>query len=303
LLRACSLFLLIATLLGSCGKWNWRFDLFAHFRWYYFALAVVGLLLVGRSTNKWARYCLILISIWNGVLLLPYYAPSLRAVASGPAKPFSLISLNVYTANTDKAAVIDYLKTADAELVFAMEVDAQWAEALESLSILYPHRITQPRADNFGVMLLSKRPFMESQIRKFGPTDLPSIVIKIEHDEKIYQLIGTHPVPPVGDQYSSWRNQQLAAIGEFVRQAEVPTIVIGDLNATPWSAAFQSLITQSGLRDSALGFGVLGTWNAKLPVRIPIDHALIPPDVGVLHRTIGPYVGSDHFPLEITLSL
>jgi endonuclease/exonuclease/phosphatase (EEP) superfamily protein YafD len=46
------------------------------------------------------------------------------------------------------------------------------------------------------------------------------------------------------------------------------------------------------------------SWNARRPfVRIPIDHIFAPPGATVVRRTIGPDVGSDHFPVEADLLL
>jgi endonuclease/exonuclease/phosphatase (EEP) superfamily protein YafD len=98
------------------------------------------------------------------------------------------------------------------------------------------------------------------------------------------------------------RNSQLRELGDFVKRSPLPTIVAGDLNSTPWSVAFRDVVSRSGLRDSALGLGVHGTWNAHTWIRIPIDHALIPPKAVVVRRAVGPDVGSDHFPLEITIA-
>jgi endonuclease/exonuclease/phosphatase (EEP) superfamily protein YafD len=80
--------------------------------------------------------------------------------------------------------------------------------------------------------------------------------------------------------------------------------VAGDLNCTPWSAAFREFVARSGLRDSALGRGVQGSWNARTRLtRIPIDHILVPSGWAVVHRALGPDVGSDHFPVEVTLRI
>ena len=46
------------------------------------------------------------------------------------------------------------------------------------------------------------------------------------------------------------------------------------------------------------------SWNARsLFLRIPIDHIFAPPTATVVRRTIGPNVGSDHFPVEAELIL
>jgi endonuclease/exonuclease/phosphatase (EEP) superfamily protein YafD len=41
-----------------------------------------------------------------------------------------------------------------------------------------------------------------------------------------------------------------------------------------------------------------------LPVlRIPIDHCLVSSELVVLEHTVGPDIGSDHYPLLVTLAV
>ena len=39
-----------------------------------------------------------------------------------------------------------------------------------------------------------------------------------------------------------------------------PIMVVGDLNATMWSAPYRSLIDSTGLRNARRGFGILPSW-------------------------------------------
>jgi endonuclease/exonuclease/phosphatase (EEP) superfamily protein YafD len=80
--------------------------------------------------------------------------------------------------------------------------------------------------------------------------------------------------------------------------------VLGDLNATPWSYYFQRLVRESGLTDSSKGRGIHATWPAGLfPLRIPIDHCLLSPEIGVINKMTGNNVGSDHLPVVVDLQL
>ena len=138
---------------------------------------------------------------------------------------------------------------------------------------------------------------------EFG-AGMPSIVATFAGPAGEFTLVATHPVPPKTAALARSRDRQLRAIAEFVAAAPLPCIVAGDLNTTPWSAAFRDLLARGGLRDTALGRGVQGTWHARLPLpRIPIDHVLAPPGTEVLRRAVGPDVGSDHFPVEAELRL
>jgi endonuclease/exonuclease/phosphatase (EEP) superfamily protein YafD len=87
-------------------------------------------------------------------------------------------------------------------------------------------------------------------------------------------------------------------------------IILGDLNASPWSHPFGRLLREGGLVDSTRGFGVQPTWRTHFgpvsgmltwPVQIPIDHCLHSPGFVAVAREIGPACGSNHFPLFVTL--
>ncbi len=296
--------LLVVTLAGSCGVWHWLLDLTSHFRMYYFLVASLWLAGICRQKRRASQGCLGLVIAWNGGLLLPYYLPYSQPAVPETATTVSIISLNVYTANEDKAAVVDYLRDRQPDLIVVMEVDDNWAAALQELNDLYAHRILHPRTDNFGIGLFSKWPLTQPRIVEFAGTDLPNVVTTIQRNGKEFLLVATHPLPPIGAANTRERNAQLREVADFVKRSPLPCIVAGDFNTTPWSSAFRDFAARSGLKDSALGRGVQGSWNAKSwLVRIPIDQVFVPSDAIVVRRVVGPNVGSDHFPIEATIAL
>lgn len=296
--------LLAATVIASAGSWHWSFDLISHFRCYYFALALIWIMAICRQQRRISQVCLAMALVWNGWLILPYYWPQRETAIPEAVTVVSMISLNVYTANPDKAVVVDYLRNRHPDLIIVMEVDIDWALALQELNDLYPHRLVQPRADNFGIGLLSKWPLTEPRFVEFAGTELPNVVARVNREGHEFQIIATHPLPPISAGNSQERNAQLRDLADFVKESNVPSIVAGDFNASPWSSAFRDFGARSGLKDSALGYGIQGTWNAKSwLIRIPIDQVFVPPRSLVTRRVVGPAVGSDHFPVEATIAL
>lgn len=298
------------TLASFGGGWHWLLDLTSHFRWYWLLLALVCLAASWRRAGRGALACLAVAVIGNVWPLLPYwfaaFGDTVTAAPTTAPRPdaLSIVSVNVLTSNADKPAVLAYLRSRDPDIVVALEVDAAWAAALAGLSDRWPHAVVQPRDDNFGIALLAKQPPREHRVSEFGDAGVPSIVATFTDPAGDYSVIATHPVPPKGPAYARDRDAQLRAIAEFVAASPLPCVVAGDLNATPWSAAFRDLVARSDLRDTALGRGVQATWNARAwAPRIPIDHILAPPGTEVLRRAVGPDVGSDHFPVEAELRL
>ena len=296
--------LLLITVAGSLGAWHWMLDLTNHFHWYYFAFGAVWLLSVCRQNRRLSQCCLIPVIVWNGTLLLPFYVPVAQPPIPSDGTQVSLISINVHRSNQNKRAVVDYLRGSEADLVIVLEVDVDWVAALQELKDVYPHRKMQPRADNFGIGLLSKWPLKKSWFVELEGTGLPNIGALVERGGNEFQIYGTHPIPPIGAANAKDGRTQLAALGKLASQSAVPCIVAGDFNATPWGVAYQEFATQSGLRDSSLGQGLHGTWNARSWfMRIPIDHVFVPRNATVTRRVTGPDVGSDHFPVEVSVTL
>lgn len=296
---------LAVTLAAACGRWHWLPDLANHFRWYYlaWALAWLPLAAVCRS-GRLAWLCLGTVIALNGWAMVPYWLPAPAVAAPPGSAPLSLVSLNVLTSNRDTAAVVGYLRSRGPDIAVLLEVDDAWARALRELDDLFPHRLVHPRTDNFGIALLSRHPLEDADIVEFAGVDLPSIVARVIRNADGLTVIATHPVPPLGTVNARDRDAALRALADHVARIRGPCIVAGDLNATPWCAAFRDLVARSGLRDTALGRGVQPTWNARSwAPRIPIDHVLAPAGTLVLRRDVGPDVGSDHFPVEAELVL
>ncbi len=296
-LAACGL--AAVTLAGFAGGWHWLLDLTSHFRWYWLVAALAWGVVAGRRCGRAGIVCLTLAIAANAWAILPAWLPPSGGTDGGES--LELVSLNVFAHNADKDRTLAYLRRRGADVVVLVEIDAAWAEALESLAALYPHRVVEPREDLFGVAVLSQLPLESPRVEEFaaGP---PAIVTGVRRGERGCLLVAAHPPAPISAAWSARRDAQLEAIGDLAAADERPVIVAGDLNATPWSHGFRRLVAARGLRDSAAGRGLQATWNARhWAPRIPIDHVVVSPEIRVLARAVGPDVGSDHLPVEATL--
>ena len=118
------------------------------------------------------------------------------------------------------------------------------------------------------------------------------------------RIARANQVPPVSATYAKLRDEHLLALATSLAKHKTPTLVVGDLNTTPWSYIFGELLTRSRLANCAAAFGVLPTWHANHPIiKIPIDHCLHSKDVRIHDLQVGPNVDSDHLPLTAHISL
>lgn len=113
------------------------------------------------------------------------------------------------------------------------------------------------------------------------------------------RLVGLHPAVPGSPSRLRSRDAQILAAA---READAAgrALMMGDLNATPWTTALREVRRSTRIRRLATGSA--STWFAPFPVLgIPIDHALVTPGLEAGAR-VGPGIGSDHMPLIITVS-
>ena len=306
---AASVLLLAATTAGFCGAWHWLLDLASHFRSYWLLAAAVVAVLEMRRPRSAAFACAVLAFVGNGWTMLPFWlpppaSPSAAARDATGLPPLELVSANLHRLNAERSRAVAWLRERRPDVVVLLEVDAAWAASLSSLDDLYPFRIVEPRADNFGIALLSRWPIPEGRLVEFGGTPYPNIVATVQFHDRDVRLFAIHPHPPKSAAQAAALRTQLEAVAVAAAAAPRPCVVAGDFNATPWSLPYRVFAARSGLRDTAAGRGVQPTWNARIPApRIPIDHVFASSDVVVLRRAVGPDIGSDHLPVEATLVL
>jgi endonuclease/exonuclease/phosphatase (EEP) superfamily protein YafD len=304
LFSAASFLACVATVLGFLGQWSWLCELFSHFRVHYLVgLLVLSLLLLIGKHKKEAFLCFVFALI-NLCCVLPLLLS--KEQISPLDYPFGhhrcmLININSELGNP--GLVMDAVRQEQPEFLVLEEVTESWMHALSGLTNPLPYCVASPREDNFGIALFSKYPLIGKNILYLGEAEVPSILASVKIDGRILEILATHPLPPISSEYASLRNEQLDRVADCIK-GRSPLLLLGDLNMTPWSPCFQRFITQTGLHDSARGFGFQPSWPTHLPfLGIPIDHCLHSEEIGIMNRKIGSRVGSDHFPLIIDFAL
>jgi endonuclease/exonuclease/phosphatase (EEP) superfamily protein YafD len=294
--------LAVATVLPRAAPSHWAIDLLAHFpvQIAIAAFFVVMLLLLLRRPKLAIFPLLVLIAnAWPAAAL---YFPTDGAEAEGAT--YRVVSANVLARNRNYAALIDFIRVADPDFFFVLEMNGDWLEAVRELEGRYPYSVVAPREDNFGIGLFSRAPITRREIHMTPEAEVPSIVATLALGEGELTVIGTHPVPPMSRERAYLRNLQLGEIGRVAAELPEPTILVGDLNVTSWSPHFAGLLKQTQLRDARRGYGIQPSWpNFPWPLRIPIDHTLVSHDIRVADRSLGPDIGSDHLPVILDFQL
>ncbi len=287
-----------ACVLGFAGGAGWVFDLMAHFRVQYAVVLLACAAVAAAARGAKLAGVLAGFAMLNGAVIAPLFWGG-----GTEERVLRLAHVNVFTANRDHDAVARWIAESDADAVIAMEVNGRWARALAETPG-YSVAFEAPREDNFGMMLLvSSGGVAVTDVALAAEVELPAIEATIAG----VRVLGLHTLPPVSRDYARRRDEMLGGAARWAKSQSLPAVVMGDYNATPWSAAFRRFASESGLVDSQRGFGVQPSWPMQdgllgRALRIPIDHCFHSPSLLVVGRVVGPPNGSDHRPLVIDLA-
>lgn len=288
---------------GYFGQWNWVIDLFSHFRVQQsFLLILTALFFFWRKS-----YVGIIASFVVIMVCLAAFLPYSRFIprTKHNEQTLSVMLSNVYTSNRQHRRLIDLVKKVDPDILVFEEVNERWSEVLTAeLGHRYPFVRVIPREDNFGIALFSKIDFKTLEVRYLGEAHVPSFKGVFNLNDQEVVLWATHPLPPVGAGYWRMRNEHLKNLGKEISKDLRPTIVVGDLNTTPWCYWFNE-VKMNRLRDSAIGYGILNSWPTMWPAffRIPVDHVLVSPEIHIIERKVLENINSDHLPVLVKIGL
>lgn len=223
-----------------------------------------------------------------------------------PGESCTLLIANVLMTNRSADRLLDLINHHNPDLLLLVETDTWWRDALHALEARYPHRVLHPLDNTYGMLLYSRLPLHEPELRFLIEDDVPSIKTQVVLPSgAMFQLVGLHPRPPRPDkqQDSTNRDAEIALVGKELEGRSEPTIVAGDLNDVAWSATTRLFQRLSGLLDPRKGRGLFSTFHADYPFwRYPLDHVFHSQHFRVVRLARLPHFGSDHFPIFIQLS-
>jgi endonuclease/exonuclease/phosphatase (EEP) superfamily protein YafD len=300
----------IAFVLGELGRFNWQLELLSHFAVQYaIALATAGVYFLIRGRALWFVIAVVagLMPAWRIAPYLPIGTAPTHAARG--AHTLRVMTINVRAGNTRYDDVRAEIERLDPDIVFLPENTDRWAARLAPLRARYPYVVDGQSTSVFSLLLFSRVPLSDSSIVNLPqPAGFRAIVTRAcaegaDNDMACVRVIGIHPPPPLTAAWAGMRDAALQAVPQLAAGQEAArTILLGDLNCTPWSPLFRDLLTETGLRDAALATGLAPTWLSRwLPLGLTIDHILIGEAFEVARHDVGNDVGSDHFPVVADL--
>lgn len=239
---------------------------------------------------------------------LPIAKKQIASVDASSAPSIRLLISNIYQYNRSFHKLRDQIVLEKPDLILLVETDVWWKnKTVDDFGADYPYHVLKDQENTYGMLLLSKLPLSNTQIRFLIDEEVPSITtdVQLSNTEKI-KLFALHPTPPVPTQnsYSTDRDAEILIIGKEAKEEKLPVIVAGDLNDVAWSYTTNLFQKISGLLDPRRGRGFYSTFHAKKPLfRWPLDHIFCTPEFRLQFMKRLPDIDSDHFPILIQLHL
>ncbi len=305
-----------ATLAGRLGRYWWLLDLASHYV-LYLAVASAGVMLLALVVRRFrvAVVALLMLAV-NGWLLSPLYVGAPHGHTAGAAN-LNLAMMNILHKNRDQQRALDFIQGCDTDLIIIQELDTWWERTIREADTPYRFIESRPSEGSFGIALLAHESvdgqgrvvIEDTRVMDLADdvdgAERPAVEATLLIDGRRVKLLSIHPPPPVHARYTALRDDILRKAKAWADEQTDPHLIIGDLNTTPWSYAYDILIGDGELVSSLDGRGHQGTWPMDLPVPwlLPIDHCLYSADLVCTERRTGEPTGSDHLPLLVSLSI
>jgi len=216
-----------------------------------------------------------------------------------------ILSWNVWIMNHDPEQVLKLVKEHNADMLVLIELGHEQAQVLKQLESDYPYCHWMPDYSSRGIAVLSRVEGTQFSSHDLAGEGMPAIEAIVPGTEThgSHRIIAVHTRSPDLHQRTLDRNRQLQSLAEWAIASKTPSIIVGDLNITPWSPPFWRLIEQGQLVDSRNYRGHFATWPTDLGYfAIPIDHALVSKGTKVVYRSVGHHApDSDHRPIILTV--
>lgn len=253
-------------------------------------------------------------SVYQLFCILPYTPFYRKQVQKSrvplPKKVIRILFCNVYVKNRRYEKLLRLVEKMNADIVLLAETDEAWVKAVEPLKKRYPTMIAHPLDNGYGMVLFSRLKLINPELKFIIEPVVPSIHTDVElRSGDVVRLYCMHPRPPIPMETgrSTERDAELLIVGKEIHEhdkQDKPTIIFGDLNDVAWSRTTRLFQKISRLLDPRVGRGMYSTFPVKYPLlHFPLDHIFHTQHFRLVEIRRLKSVGSDHFPVYVTLSL
>jgi endonuclease/exonuclease/phosphatase (EEP) superfamily protein YafD len=329
--RVLVLLMVVVSILPLIPSGQWWVRLWDFSRLQLTGALIVPVLMLGvhawlkRPRTEHAVWIAVILAIagWHLYHILPFTPVWSTEVPTAEVQPgdnqvtLKVLTANVTYTNDHYAEVLAMVRREDPDLLLLIEIDRAWAEGLAPLDEYYAYRVGEVRAEGLGIVLWSRIPLLEQEVKHLVSERRPSIFATLDVPGiGPVRFVGAHPVPPGLQERtvssdntekrrdSRERDAELMLVARHVQQdSDNRWIVTGDFNDVAWSGTTRLFADLSDLKDPRRGRRLLSTYHAKYPLwRYPIDHLFVSDGFHLVDLERVKVLGSDHFGIFTTLA-
>ena len=261
--------------------------------------ALAALLVLGGALVLRARALAVAAALVSAVglaLVAPLWTTPEPEGLDTPA--LRLVHLNVHVDNTQLDDVADRIERSGADVAVVIELSRAAEARLARLPPPWRPLLTRPSSDSFGLGVYARHAATSTRVRMLTEV-FPAAEVVLPWGETSLVLYAVHTMPPIDEESTRLNQRQLAELGRWLADEPRPRLVVGDLNATPWSAGLRPL-SDAGYRSVHLGAGYRATWPRALgPLGLVIDHVLRAEGLSARGLTTVELADSDHRGLRV----
>lgn len=248
---------LTACCIGQLGQLYYVFGWFSHFVPHYAVVFALAVCFVRKGRMLWCC-CLAVSLCW---LLQPWSEWRDGGMSAAVGRPFSVLWYNVHADNPDLAAEQAFILSRQADVVALAESDAAGSE-WQQLRAVYPYGCWHSERGPFALALRSQRPLDGCEVVL---SDGIPYIRAVSGGLVLYVL---HAPPPLTAELADLQQDYLYRAAAAAAQ-EHDVLLVGDLNAAPFSPLWRDFAEQGGL--AAYTPYYLPTWR---PFFLNIDHVM-----------------------------
>jgi len=291
------------------GRFSDRLDVLTHFTpiWLCLGAAALVIWVIGGG-RRLASPTPILggVAILGAALLM---APELSRPEPGPpptdGETIKVVQFNLWGRAGRPDGMLEWILAQDADILVLEEAFARSGGVTKALRKQYPYQTTCADPRPCSTVILSRlEPIRETGLQR-QPVMLSGALATYRTARGPFTVIGVHYTWPIPAGPQQQMTRRLAEVVDTLPSGS--TIVAGDFNSTPWSFSLRRQDRRLGLERRTKA---LASWPAAAFTRyriaspfplLPIDHLYAGADWKTVSVKRGPALGSDHYPVVVTL--
>jgi len=302
---------LIATLLPITRSVRWWVRAWEFPRLHVTVTAVICLFLILALSVKFGAplaFVLVVCIAYQATKIFPYtqFAKTeVELVVDVPEKSkITLLSANVLMENQRKADLVQIIDREDPDVLFLMETDQDWLDAVQGCLDRYPTVVTYPLDNYYGLVFATRLTAPSAEVVFLSEDNTPTLKAELlSPDGTGFNFIGLHPRPPVPGNDTALRDEQIKKAAKVTGNANWPTVCMGDFNDVAWSWTSKRFKGYGDFLEPRVGRGMFPTFHAQFPILgVPIDQLYLTAGVGLVSFWRLEEFGSDHYPIHAVIT-